>query len=151
MSHLWGNLFRLWVREVSEAEKRFDTVVDRNRNVLCFTTTENVVEWLKKHPEIREGFWVRVGDAEGYMSVQDYLRDQGAEDGPLSETRIRRIIREELVALLNAACKKADVPKHVLPSETLEDALVVVIETLAKKEAEDMTNRHEDSFDHIYK
>jgi hypothetical protein len=62
------------------SDKRFDTVLDDDHNVLCYTMTENVISWLKERPKIREGFWVRVGSASGYMSVQDYLNDQRVEN-----------------------------------------------------------------------
>ena len=58
---------------------------------------------------------------------------------PLTEENIRRIVREEISNLLDAAGKKADVPVS-LEAEKMEDALVTIVRTVSKEEATVIVN-----------
>lgn len=65
----------------------------------------------------------------------------------LTEDDVRRIVREEMSKILDAAGKKVEVPEY-LKTGPLEDALVSIIDTIATNEATEKVNSHEDYYYH---
>lgn len=104
---------------------------------------ETVTAWL-----LNGTFNYKVLDREENKVMDaDYFMTKVGERKNLSENDIRRIVREELSALLESAGEKVNVPEY-MKAEKMEDALVSIVKTVAENEANEVVNKHEDEFDH---
>lgn len=117
-------------------------------------TAEEIAAWLFNWAGAAGVEYKILDREENRVMNPDYFKKKvGSKSGGhecLSEDDIRRIVREEMSNLLDAVCKKADVPSY-LPTEKMEDALVSLVETVADEKANDAVNKHEDGFDHELK
>lgn len=63
----------------------------------------------------------------------------------LSEERIRTIVREEMSKLVDSVRETACVPAY-FDTETMDKALVAIVDHISDKKSNDAVNSHEDNF-----
>lgn len=128
-------------------------VYSASRKIRLFEGTRpEVYAWVKKSAAL---------DAPGYAIVDrhtlvtyeegDFIR-KFEEDlakleapKPLTEDRIRTIVREEMSKLIDAVREKSFVPEHY-DTEKMEDALIAIVDHRAERRAKDDVNSHESNY-----